>query len=93
LNRSGGNRRLIRSLRPTNFFKVSDFDHGIACGEVHSWRQPSGSLAVRLASLAALRTKAMRHARISTGIVCAGQRDRTAPLPQLQPESDAAVEA
>jgi hypothetical protein len=42
---------------------------------------------------ATLRTKAVRHARASTGIVRKYLRNRAAPLPEMRAESNAAVEA
>jgi hypothetical protein len=46
-----------------------------------------------MAGPATQKTKAMRHARISAGILSANIRDRTAPLPEVPAESDVAVEA
>jgi hypothetical protein len=46
-----------------------------------------------LVNPATLRTKAVRHARISTGIVRIHLGNRAAPLPDMRAESNAAVEA
>jgi hypothetical protein len=76
------------------FSNVSTFDHGRRCRRGHCSIRPSALPIVSvLAGPATRQTKAMRHARISTGILGANIRDRAAALPEVPAESHAAVEA